>query len=96
MLPSLRHFLRFIDCDDIFLQHGFTKKVSPNTITAIFPWLGSKHQASLMCYIILIMLLRMSATLAEILVMDFGIDRLLSSYLTYLGRRSFYSESSEL
>ncbi|RDW81828.1 aromatic-ring hydroxylase-like protein [Coleophoma cylindrospora] len=27
MLPSLRHFLRFIDCDETFLQHGFTKKV---------------------------------------------------------------------
>lgn len=28
MLPSMRHLLRFIDCEDTFLQHGFTKKAS--------------------------------------------------------------------
>ncbi|KAL6713243.1 hypothetical protein ACLMJK_009364 [Lecanora helva] len=27
MLPSLRHFLRFIDLDDTFLEHGFKKKL---------------------------------------------------------------------
>ncbi|KAH6624379.1 putative flavin-dependent halogenase/O-methyltransferase bifunctional protein [Chaetomium sp. MPI-SDFR-AT-0129] len=26
MLPSMRHFLRFIDCDDKFNAHGFVKK----------------------------------------------------------------------
>lgn len=26
MLPSLRHFLRFIDLDDAFLNHGFKIK----------------------------------------------------------------------
>lgn len=28
MLPSMRHFLRFIDLDDTFDNHGFNKKVS--------------------------------------------------------------------
>lgn len=28
MLPSMRHFLRFIDLDDTFVAHGFRKKVS--------------------------------------------------------------------
>lgn len=28
MLPSFRHFLKFIDLDEKFDQHGFTKKVS--------------------------------------------------------------------
>ena len=27
MLPSMRHFLRFIDLDDTFLNHGFKIKV---------------------------------------------------------------------
>ena len=27
MLPSMRHFLRFIDLDDTFLNHGFKVKV---------------------------------------------------------------------
>jgi flavin-dependent dehydrogenase len=27
MLPSLRHFLRFIDLDDTFVNHGFYKKI---------------------------------------------------------------------
>jgi flavin-dependent dehydrogenase len=27
MLPSLRHFLKFIDLDDTFVAHGFYKKV---------------------------------------------------------------------
>ena len=27
MLPSMRHFLRFIDLDDTFLKHGFKVKV---------------------------------------------------------------------
>ena len=27
MLPSMRHFLRFIDLDDTFLNHGFRVKV---------------------------------------------------------------------
>jgi hypothetical protein len=29
MLPSMRHFLEFIDCYDTFNSHGFIKKVSP-------------------------------------------------------------------
>jgi hypothetical protein len=28
MLPSFRHFLRYIDLDSTFLDHGFTQKVS--------------------------------------------------------------------
>lgn len=28
MLPSMRHFLEFIDCYDTFNSHGFIKKVS--------------------------------------------------------------------
>lgn len=27
MLPSMRHFLRFIDLDDAFVNHGFKIKV---------------------------------------------------------------------
>ncbi len=27
MLPSLRHFFRFIDLDETFVAHGFYKKV---------------------------------------------------------------------
>ena len=27
MLPSLRHFMRFIDLDDVFEGHGFYRKV---------------------------------------------------------------------
>lgn len=29
MLPSIRHFLKFIDCYDKFDQHGFIHKVRP-------------------------------------------------------------------
>ncbi|RAQ52676.1 radH flavin-dependent halogenase [Aspergillus flavus] len=42
MLPSMRHLLRFIDCEDTFLQHGFTKKAShdltmfPNCVGGAF------------------------------------------------------------
>ena len=32
MLPSMRHFLRFIDLDDTFLNHGFKVKVIPFAI----------------------------------------------------------------
>ena len=95
MLPSLRHFLRFIDCEDTFLQHGFTKKVSPNTSTVTFSWFGTKHQTSLMWDIVLIMLLNIYHAV-EILVTEFGIDHLFFSYLTHLGRRSFHPEPSEL
>ena len=28
MLPSIRHYLRFIELDEVFNKHGFTKKVS--------------------------------------------------------------------
>lgn len=27
MLPSLRHFFRFVDLDETFVAHGFYKKV---------------------------------------------------------------------
>lgn len=27
MLPSLRHFFRFVDLDETFIAHGFYKKV---------------------------------------------------------------------
>lgn len=27
MLPSLRHFFRFVDLDETFVKHGFYKKV---------------------------------------------------------------------
>jgi hypothetical protein len=38
MLPSLRHFFRFIDLDDKFVAHGFYKKVS---------YLESCHEAEI-------------------------------------------------
>lgn len=34
MLPSLRHFFRFVDLDDTFVAHGFYKKVHLKTITS--------------------------------------------------------------
>lgn len=32
MLPSLRHFFRFVDLDETFVAHGFYKKVLDSLI----------------------------------------------------------------
>lgn len=33
MLPSIRHYLRFIDLDEEFDKHGFQKKVSHGPVS---------------------------------------------------------------
>lgn len=40
MLPSMRHFLRFIDCDEKFNAHGFIKKVRMRQNSPLCGWFG--------------------------------------------------------
>ena len=43
MLPSLRHFFRFVDLDETFVNHGFYKKVRQN-VTKWPAWTWPKNK----------------------------------------------------
>lgn len=82
MLPSMRYYLSFIDCDSTFDQYGFKKKASPSTSTAI-----SRHVQSIMW------ILRQA--LEDVGGWyRYGLGCLLK--LTYTGRCSFHTEPSKL
>jgi flavin-dependent dehydrogenase len=42
LLPSIRPFLRFVDLEETFQNHGFQKKVSPGSIAKNF--IGTQSQ----------------------------------------------------